>query len=334
VKLRTIAALALAAACSFSGPAGAQSFPSKPIRLVVGYAAGGITDAVARILAMRLSETLRQQVVIENKPGAGGGIAFMDVARASPDGYTLLLLSDQTAAEAPSFKLDMKDIAPVAFIGAVHYALVVSAGSDLKSLADFVQSGRSKPIDVGHGGDARSRTVVAQIKRATRVDISEIPYKGGGPAVVDVIGGRIRAAILPLPSVQRLAQEGKVRVLAIFGSHRLPGFENLPMAAEQNLRVVVFNGHGLAAPAGTPNNVIEILEAAVSKTLREPEVKSKLAQIGLDPFFSGSTQYSAYLKAGSVAGLGGGSPIANCDGCTSDVCTAPSDTCRICCQKP
>jgi tripartite-type tricarboxylate transporter receptor subunit TctC len=123
-------------------------------------------------------------------------------------------------------------------------------------------------------------------------------------------------------------------VLAIFGSHRLPGFENLPIAAEQNLRVVVFNGHGLAAPTGTPNNVIAILEAAVSKTLREPEVKSKLAQIGLDPFFSGSAQYSAYLKAGSVAGLGGGTPIANCDGCTSDACAAPSDTCKICCQKP
>jgi len=304
---RGIAAIAVgAAALSAVFAAHAQSYPTKPIRLVVPYPAGGATDFFARAVFTKMSEPLGQQVVVENRPGAGTSIGASEVARSAPDGYTLLLGDAGTYAFNPTLykKLSydpLKDFAPVSLTGRFALILAVNSSMPAKSLKEFVDAAKRQPgkIDYGAPGPGSPIHLAMEFfKQRAGLVMTPIPYKGGADAMNDLIGGRISAMFLDIASGLPQIKGGKVRALAVASEKRVAALPDLPTIGESGYPgFEAWAWQGFVAPAGTPRAVVEKLNSEFAKVMADPVIKQRLSESGFEPQTSTPEQFAAHMRS-------------------------------------
>ncbi len=287
--LRTLAALALAACAPL---AQAQNYPTKPVRIVVPYPAGGTTDIIARIAAAQLAERLKQPFVVENRAGASGAIGSVAVSQAAPDGYTLVMGTASShginSALQKNLSYDaVKDFAPVTVVASTPNIVVVHPSVPAKTLGELLALAKAKPgtINFGSTSPGGSPHMSAELlKMMAGVDMTHVPYKGAAPMLTDLIGGQIQVGFDNLPSTIGFVRSGKVRALAVTTPQRWPGASDIPTVAESGVRGYEVSGwFGLLAPAGTPKAVLDTLQSAVAQAVQQPEVAKQLRDLGAEP---------------------------------------------------
>ena len=267
------------------------AYPDKPIRLVVPYPPGGATDVIGRIFAQRLGEALGQQVVIDNRGGAGGNIGAEAVAKAAPDGYTLLmgaLTSHSTMATLEKGKLRYsitKDFAPIMVVGSVPLVVVVNPALPVKTLAELVTYGKANPGKLNYassGAGAPQRMAAEILRREAAINMVHVPYKGSGPAMTDLVGGQVNMMVETVPAALQFIKSGKLRALAVTTPQRISMLPEVPTAAEAGLPAVeVSSTFGVLAPAGTPADIVARLNEALAKILVQADVKEQLLAQGV-----------------------------------------------------
>lgn len=290
MNLRKIAlALGLAtAACTGA----AQAFPDKPIRMVVGFPAGQSSDAVARLLAQKMGETLKQPVVVDNKPGAAGIISHELVKGVPADGYTILLGSSGPLAINPALyrKLPydpMRDFEPVGQVVTAPSVLFVSANSPVNSLRELIALAKSKPGKLSYGSPGSGTTahiVTEMMRKAAGIDAVHVPYKGSPPMITDVVSGQLDFAFESAGAIVPFAKGGRVKLLAVSSAKRLPAIPDVPTVEEQGLAGFdALSWNAMVAPKGTPPAVIDTLNAALNKALKDPGVVAEFAKMSSTP---------------------------------------------------
>jgi len=297
----TAAALAMAAA----SPAVAQtSYPERPIHLVVGFTAGSATDITARMFADRLSQLWSVPVVVENVPGGGGGVAAGRVARATPDGYTMMWGANGALTINPSLLTNLsydptRDFAPVSLT--LQMASIVAVNNDfpVKSMQDLVALARSQPgkISFGHPGIGTPQHIAGELlKQLAHVDIVQVPYRGA--VFTDTLDGRVPVTIMNMGSILPTVRAGKLRAIAVTSLARFPGLPDIPTVAESGFPgFEATSWFGLVAPAGTPQAIIDKAHAAAVKITGDLEMKAKFAQIGVDTVGSTPAALGTTIKA-------------------------------------
>ena len=284
----------------------AQSYPAKPIHLIVPFPPGGPTDIVGRLVGHKLAEALGQPVVVDNRPGAGGTVGSSAAAKAAPDGYTLLYGSTSTLAIAPSLYHDLAydprtAFAPISLVSRGPIIAAVNAQLPAKTLKDFIALAKSSPgrINYGSAGSGTPPHLAAELfKTVAGVDLVHVPYKGGGPAVSDLAGGQVQVIFEGLPTLLPHLKSGKVRALAITGAKRDPALPEVPTFAEAGLPGYDANfWNGLVAPAGTPAEVIARLNSVLVQALATPEVHAALVRLGLEAAGTTPQQFGDFIAA-------------------------------------
>ncbi|MCZ8409129.1 tripartite tricarboxylate transporter substrate binding protein [Achromobacter dolens] len=270
-------------------PAGA-AYPDKPVRLVLPLAPGGAMDVLGRGLAERLGALWKVPVIVENRAGAGGNIAADQVARAAPDGYTLLLTGDMLVANQTLFKGainydPVKSFAPISIVAATPPVIVVRADSPVRDIAGLRDAASRHVLNVGTPGYGNSNhRALTRLQQQVQGTVQHVPYKGAGPAVVALLGGEIDAAIVALPAVSTLIANGQVRALAVLQDNRSATVPQVPTAAQVGLAMDGDTGwFGLLAPAGTPPQVVDDVWRAVRHAVTEPDFRARLLAIGFEP---------------------------------------------------
>lgn len=298
------AALALA---STLGAAHAAGYPDQPITVVVPYSAGGGADNAARIIAQGMGEVAGQSVVIENKGGASGSIGAAYVARAKPDGYTVLYDASAFSINPVLRKLPYdakKDFIPVSQAVSVPNILVAATGSAFNSLPDFIKAARANPgryTYASYGPGSLAQMAAELLKKDAKIDIVHVPYKGGAPAIVDVMGGQVDVYFANAASSLNYVSTGKLKALAVSSAARMPDLPNVPTVSEGGVNafdVVEWNGFFL--PAGTDPQVVAKLQELVQKALARPETRDKLAKLGLTPVGSSAADFAKFVDAEQV----------------------------------
>lgn len=304
---RTAAALSLGLVGAFALPAAQAAYPDQTVRMEVGFAAGGTTDIVARIISKELTTELGQSFVVENKPGAGSNLAASEVARAKPDGYTLLMVAvtsaiNETLYKNLKFNL-VKDFKPVALAAKVPNILVVNPKVEAKSVQELIAYAKANPgkLSFASSGSGTSIHMAGELfKQKTGIDMVHIPYKGSGPAITDLIGGQVQLMFDNMPSSWPHAQAGKLRALAITTKERSPSAPNLPTIAELGIPELkdfdVSSWFGVIAPAGTPDEVVNKLNAAIEKALKKPDVQARFAELGAQIEMTTPQQFADMIK--------------------------------------
>jgi tripartite-type tricarboxylate transporter receptor subunit TctC len=299
-EIRALAALAvITAALAPVGVARADDYPTRPITLVVPYAAGGGNDAAARVVVDHMSRTLGQQIVIENKGGAGGSIATRQGARAAPDGYTLVLGGTGTLAVNPTLYRDVgydprKDFAPVGLIATGALVLVVTPKVPVQSVQELIALGKGRLNYASAGAGSGIHLAAELFASMADIKLTHIPYKGTSPALNDLVGGHVAMFFSSLPSAIPLVKEGKLRALAVTSAARSSAFPDLPTVAESGLPGYEAVLHyGIVAPAGTPQPVVAKLNAALRTALADPQVREHLTTGGLEPLPGSPEDYAA-----------------------------------------
>jgi tripartite-type tricarboxylate transporter receptor subunit TctC len=297
-------ACAAAVAVAVFAPAHAQSWPDKPIKLIVSFAPGGVHDTLARVLQPKLTEALGQPIVVENRPGAGGNIAAEAVARSSPDGYTFLVASEAIATNEYLYvglAYDpYKDLAPVAKLADYPMALIANPSVPAGNVKELVALAKAKPgsLSYGSAGIGASGHLAGELLNSVAgISMVHVPYKGGAPALADLVAGRIQVMFLSVSLSAPQAKQGKIKVLAVTGEQRSDKLPDVPTTAEQGfpgVQALLFSS--LLAPAATPGGVIRRMNAEVVKTLRAPEVVARLNELGAVPAPSSPEQFAAILK--------------------------------------
>jgi tripartite-type tricarboxylate transporter receptor subunit TctC len=297
--LSTITALAFASAL-------AQSYPAKPIRILVGFPPGGSTDIVARVVGQKLGETLGTPVVIDNRPGASATLAMQAAARAAPDGYTLVMGHLGTLAVNPALfqKLSydpIRDFAPISLVANVPAMLVVHPSLPARSVKQLIAIAKARPGELNYGSSGAGGTphlAVEYFKLLSGVDIVQVPYKGAGPMTTDLIGGQISMTITGIPALLPHVKTGRLRALAVSTSKRLAVLPDLPTIAEAALPgYEATTWYGLLAPAGTPKELIARLNDAIVRSIKQPEVAERLAGEGADVVFNSPEEFAAYIRS-------------------------------------
>jgi tripartite-type tricarboxylate transporter receptor subunit TctC len=300
----TIVAALAAALCVASAAARAQEFPTRPVKLVVGFAAGGTTDFMARLLADRMREPLGQPVVVENRTGANGAIGAEFVAKAAPDGYTLYFTTAGVATVYPHLKPapydPLKDFVGVSRVAFNATMLVVNAALPVHSARDLAALAREKPgkITVAITGLGSVSHLGAELfQSAAGVKLTEVPYRGAAPAMTDLIGGQLDSLFGDGPTVMAQIGAGKIRPVAATSHQRSEIFPDVPTFLEQGFAdAVADQWAGVLAPTGTPAAVVAKLNAAIATVMREPQVRAKLAQTGVVPGVDTPAEFATYLK--------------------------------------
>lgn len=289
--LQRVLRLAATALLIAAGPALAQ-YPNKPVRIVVPYPPGGTTDILARLVANKLSESLGQSFVVDNRPGASAAIGSQAVARAPADGYTLLMgtISSHGINSALNKSLPydaIKDFAPITVVASTPNVITVHPDVPAKTLGDLLALARDKPgkLNFGSTSAGGSPHMSAELlKMMANVNITHIPYKGAGPMLTDLIGGQIQIGFDNMPSSIAHIRSGKVRAIAVTTPKRWPGTPEIPTVAESGVPGYEVAGwFGLLAPAGTPQPIVDMLYRAISTALKQPETQKQLLDLGAEP---------------------------------------------------
>jgi len=291
---------------AFATATTAQDYPTKPIRLIVPFPAGGGTDLFGRVIGRKLSETLKWVVVVDNKPGAGGNIGVDAVAKSPPDGYTVVIGQTANLAINPTLyaKLPydpLKDLIPVVLVADSPLVLVVSSNSPYKSLADVVAAAKAKPEDITYasaGSGTVSHLAVELFQRTAGIKLRHIPYKGAPPALTDVIGGQVNLYMSSVPSALTQIKGGKLRTLGVTTAKRATALPDVPTIAEAGFKQFEASTWvGLLVPAKTPAPIVTRLNTEVNKVLQMPDVREKIATEGGEVVGGSPDQFASFLKA-------------------------------------
>jgi tripartite-type tricarboxylate transporter receptor subunit TctC len=280
----------------------AQVYPSRPVRILVGFPAGGTTDIVGRLLAQWLSERLGQQFVIENRPGASTNIATEAVARATPDGYTLLMLGAVNTINATLFdKLNfdfLRDVAPVASVIDTPLVVEVNPSVPVHSIREFIVYAKANPgkLNMASPGIGTPPHVAGELfKLMASVDMVHVPYRGSAPELTDLIGGQVQVAFDPLPASIEHIRAGKLRALAVTTASRSEALPGIPSASEYIAGFVASNWYGVGAPKNTPTEIVDKLNAEANAGLADPKMKARLAELGGMPFVTSPDAFAKFV---------------------------------------
>jgi len=285
--------------------AGAQGqYPTKPVRVIVPYPPGGGNDTLARLFAAKLSDRLGQQFVVENRPGAGAMIGTEAAAKSAPDGYTILLSSIATHALSPNLYSrvpydPVKDFAPITLLGIAPTVLVVNADLPAKTLQELINLAKKQQLAYASGGNGTPPHINAEVfKSVAGIDLLHVAYKGGGPALVDLMAGRVQAMLDTAASAMPHVRSGKLRALAISAPRRSPELPDLPTFAEAGLPQYDTNAwYSMHAPAGTPPDIVRRLNAELVAILKDPEILARFKQLATDPVGNSPEEFAAFVRA-------------------------------------
>lgn len=298
--LRSAGALLALACGAAASVAHAQSWPTKPIRMVVPLAAGGGTDVAARVIAQYLGEALGQTVVIENKVGANGVVGINEASKATPDGYTLVVGSSTTLAankflyKSAAGLEPFKEFAPLAMLGTIDFALMVPAASSYHSVKDLIAAAKANPGKLNYGFGSSAALLCGEIFNSTAgVNIGKVAYKGSPQSLTDLAAGRLDLVCDPLGASMALIRAGKLRPLAITSKNRNRLDTNVPTMAEAGTPMEHETWAGFFAPAGTPKEIVQRLSSEIVKILGRPEVQAKIIETGFVPRQYGSEEFGA-----------------------------------------
>ena len=283
----------------------AQQFPTRPIRMIVPFAPGGNTDIIGRVFAPRMGEALGEQVVIDNRGGAGGTIGTEMAARAAPDGYTLIMVSaGHTINPAMIKKLNydsVNDFAPIGVIADVPTAFVVHPSLPVKNVKELVAIAKAKPGEINYSTAGRGTVghLAAELLQSmAKIKLTTVHYKGSGPSMIDLIAGNVQMQFPSMPAGLLHSNGGRLRMIAQTGEKRSPAAPNVPTMEEQGLKgFVVASGFAMFAPAGTPRPIIDRVNAALVKALNDPAVKGNLAKQGADVVASSPEQHNKFNRS-------------------------------------
>ena len=302
---------ALLAAIAFvcvSSAALAQSYPNKPLRLIVSSAPQGGTDTIARIAAATLSESLGQQVVVENRPGANGQIAVTLVAKSPPDGYTLLMSGAASMVIHPhtysKLPYDVtRDFSTVSLLASSDYILAVHPSLPVRSVSDLIKLARARPGQIAFSSSGQSslpHLAGELFKQRAKVDMLHVPYKGGGPAAIAILGGEVSLMFGTGPTVVHYGKSGRLRLIATASEKRSKSLPELPTVGETLPGIVVTAWYGLQVPAGTPREIVSRLNADIVKAVANERVARSIVASGLEPLTSSPEQFAAYIRDQTV----------------------------------
>lgn len=301
VRAGVVAAI-LAATCT---PLLAQTYPAKPVRLIAPFPPGGSSDLIARILAQKLSDGLGQQMIVENRPGAGSNLGTQVAARATPDGYTLLIISvtaaiNTTLTRNPGFDL-MRDFAPISKLAVGPTAVVVHPSVPATNVRELIRLAQARPgqLNYGSGGNGTPAHICGEMFRVMgKVNITHVPYKGTGQSVTDLMAGQIQLVFASMPVVFPHMKTGRLRTLAVTGAARTPLAPQLPTVAEAGIPGYAFDSWwGLVTNTGVPQAIIDRLYGETRKVLALPDVKERFADLGIDVLQGSPAELASFTRS-------------------------------------
>jgi tripartite-type tricarboxylate transporter receptor subunit TctC len=299
----TVIAFAAVTGVLCAGSVAAQAYPVKPIRFLVGYAPGGGTDIMARVVAAKLTDSLGQQVIVDNRPGANANVAAEIASKASPDGYTVMMISVSHAISRPLYKklgYDLvRDFTPLINISSVPMFVVVPPSSTAKSVADVVALAKAKSINYASSGDGSPEHIAAEMfKGMTGTNMTHVAYKGGAPSALALISGEVQLGFNTAPVAVPHIRSGKMRAIAVTSAKRNPALPDVPTVAESGVAGYdMINWYGAIMPAGTPAAAVNRLNADINKALKLPDVQQRLASLGADPLGGSAADFGAYIRS-------------------------------------
>lgn len=303
--LTTTAVAALLALAALPGTARAEDkYPSKPVTLVVPQAPGGANDAIARIVAQKLTESTGQQFIVDNKPGAGGNIGTALVAKAKPDGYTLLLTVNSAHVINPALYKStgfdpVKDFEPISIVATAGYVLVANPTFAPNNVTELVAAAKAKPgqVAIASAGNGTLNHLIGEmLQKATGTELMHVPYKGASAAVTDLVGGQVQVSVQSLPSSLSFIKAGKLKVLGVVNEKRVSALPDAPTIGESIKGFGSTPWYGLFAPAGTPKALVAQLQAEVAKAMATPDARDKLAAVGCEPHTNTPDQFAAQIR--------------------------------------
>jgi tripartite-type tricarboxylate transporter receptor subunit TctC len=306
MEINRRAALALILLAALAEPAVADDkYPSKAVTVVVPQAAGGANDAIARIVAHKLSESTGQQFIIDNRPGAGGNIGTAFVAKSKADGYTLLLTVDSAYVINPALYKSTgfdptKDFEPITTVATAGYVLVANNNFPPNNVGEMIAAAKAQPgkIAVGSAGNGTLNHLFGEmLGKAAGIQMMHVPYKGASAAVTDLVGGQVQVSVQSLPSSLPFIKARKLKVLGVVNEKRVSLLPDVPTIGETIKGLSATPWYGLLAPAGTPKAVVSQLQAEVTKLLNSSELREKLATLGCEPYVSTSDQFATLIRS-------------------------------------
>jgi tripartite-type tricarboxylate transporter receptor subunit TctC len=305
MNLQSKIAVALAALTAATA-AGASEYPAKPIRIIAQFTAGSSTDILARIIAQKMGQDWNQQVIVDNRPGAGGVLGTELGAKANPDGYTLTMAVSATFGINPTLYPDtsykiLRDFAPISNLGLTPQTLVTNPAGAFKTVKDFVAAAKDKPGQISYaslGNGSTSHLTMEMFRFAADIKVNHVPFKGSGEAHTQIIGGQIPVMFDAIPATLPHIKSGRLRGLGIATLKRSPFLPDLPTIAESGYAGFEAVGWiGIAAPAKTPNAILDKLNAEMVKIINEPDVKERLATLAFTPVGDSRAQFAAFIKS-------------------------------------
>ena len=297
----------------FALPSVAQTFPSRPIRIIVPSTAGGAADLLARLLAQHMATSLGQPVIVDNRPGAGNIIGTDAVAKASPDGHTLLLAINNHAINASLYKKlpydPIKDFAAVSLLASTPHMLLVHPSLGIKSVTDFIALARAQPGKLNYasaGNGSASHLSAELVKEAFGIDWVHVPYRGSGPAMTDLMAGQVTMSVPGLSSTVSQVKSGALKALAVTGATRSPQLPNVPTLSEMKPGLVLETWVGISAPPKTPPQIIAKLASLIEQAMKDPELQAQLFAQGVTPVYEKPSEITARMvrEVGMFTALG------------------------------
>ena len=302
--LLAAATIAIAIATAAAAAAAADAYPAKPVRIIAAVVPGSGPDIIARLIGGKLTEAWQQQIVVDNRAGAGGNVGAEIAARAAPDGYTLLMVTASQAIAAtlfPKLNYDLiRDFTPVSLLATTPYVLVVNHSAAITSVADLITQAKARPgaLRYGSGGNGSPPHLAAEMLRSQAgIDLLHVPYKSIAPALTELAAGQVHAAFSVVSAVLPLTKAGKLRALAVTSAARTPLVPELPVIAE-TLPGFQFTGwYGLVAPAGTPRDIVAKLHAASAQAVKSVDIQTRLTTLGAEASSGTPAAFAAHLRA-------------------------------------
>lgn len=302
--MRLIRALAIAMGIAIPATASPQGFPAKPVRIVVPFAAGGATDIITRILAQKLTEVWGQTVIVEDRGGAAGNIGAAEVAKSAPDGYTLLMTSGSIVTANQHIYKNMgfdpaKDLVPVTGVASGPQVVVVNPAFPAKTLKELIAMAKAKPgaLNYGHAGIGSQTHLAAEnLLYTAGIDMINVPYKGEGPAIADLVGGQINMVTSNLPAAIGFINQGKLRALAVTSRGRIKQLPEVPAAAETLPGFENLGWFGLMAPAGTSKDLVDRIQRDTTKVLDTTDMRARLFVQGMGPMINTPEQFARLIR--------------------------------------